>query len=139
MVSFRTAIHSSASEPILGSLAFSFSGKGAGLFSPLRIEHRNARGDTEPMDWQIEPQVSQSPAAEPNGAPPAAYPNADFRLKPHCQSLLPVPAGNRPQSPLLSTLMKASWGIFTLPNIFIFFLPSFCFSSSLRFRVMSPP
>ena len=43
------------------------------------------------------------------------------------------------QSPLLSTLMKASCGILTLPNIFIFFLPSFCFSSSLRLRVMSPP
>jgi hypothetical protein len=43
------------------------------------------------------------------------------------------------QSPLLSTLMKASCGMFTLPNIFIFFFPSFCFSNSLRFRVMSPP
>jgi hypothetical protein len=43
------------------------------------------------------------------------------------------------QSPLLSTLMKASCGMLTLPNIFIFFFPSFCFSSSLRFREMSPP
>ena len=45
----------------------------------------------------------------------------------------------RSQSPLLSTLIKASWGMLTLPNIFIFFFPSFCFSSSLRLREMSPP
>ena len=43
------------------------------------------------------------------------------------------------QSPVLSTLMKASWGMLTLPKSFIFFLPSFCFSNNLRLRVMSPP
>ena len=35
--------------------------------------------------------------------------------------------------------MKASWGTSTRPTIFIRFLPSFCFSRSLRLRVMSPP
>ena len=40
---------------------------------------------------------------------------------------------------VLRTLMKASEGIETLPNCFIFFLPSFCLSRSLRLRVMSPP
>ncbi len=35
--------------------------------------------------------------------------------------------------------MKASCGTSTRPTIFIRFLPSFCFSSSLRFRLMSPP
>ena len=35
--------------------------------------------------------------------------------------------------------MNASCGTSTRPTIFIRFLPSFCFSSSLRFRVMSPP
>ena len=34
---------------------------------------------------------------------------------------------------------KASCGTSTRPTIFIRFLPSFCFSSSLRLRVMSPP
>ena len=34
---------------------------------------------------------------------------------------------------------KASCGISTLPTCFIRFLPAFCFSSSLRLRVMSPP
>ena len=38
-----------------------------------------------------------------------------------------------------STARNASWGISTWPSCFIFFFPSFCFSSSLRLRVMSPP
>src|SRR6202040_378444 len=39
----------------------------------------------------------------------------------------------------LSTAMKAACGTSTAPTIFMRFLPSFCFSSSLRLRVMSPP
>ena len=39
----------------------------------------------------------------------------------------------------LSTARKASVGIWTEPRERIFFLPSFCFSSSFFFRVMSPP
>ena len=42
-------------------------------------------------------------------------------------------------SPRRNAEMKASWGTSTRPMFFIFFLPSFCFSSSLRLRVMSPP
>ncbi len=38
-----------------------------------------------------------------------------------------------------SAAMKASCGMSTLPNCRIFFLPSFCFSRSLRLRVTSPP
>jgi len=34
---------------------------------------------------------------------------------------------------------NASWGTSTVPTCFIRFLPSFCCSQSLRFRVMSPP
>ena len=44
-----------------------------------------------------------------------------------------------PVGALESAAMKASWGTSTRPTIFIRFLPSFCFSSSLRLRVMSPP
>src|SRR5690349_2452850 len=44
-----------------------------------------------------------------------------------------------PVSPVDSAAMKASWGTSTRPTIFIRFLPSFCFSSSLRLRLMSPP
>ncbi len=44
-----------------------------------------------------------------------------------------------PAPSLESAAMKASWGTSTRPTIFIRFLPSFCFSSSLRLRVMSPP
>ena len=39
----------------------------------------------------------------------------------------------------LSTARKASCGTSTPPTCFIRFLPFFCLSSSLRFRVMSPP
>ena len=39
----------------------------------------------------------------------------------------------------LSTARNASCGTSTAPTCFIRFLPSFCFSSSLRLRVMSPP
>ncbi len=38
-----------------------------------------------------------------------------------------------------STAMNASCGMFTRPMLFIRFLPSFCFSRSLRLREMSPP
>ena len=38
-----------------------------------------------------------------------------------------------------STARKASCGMSTRPTRFIRFFPSFCFSSSLRFRLMSPP
>ena len=44
-----------------------------------------------------------------------------------------------PLGALDSAAMKASCGTSTRPTIFIRFLPSFCFSSSLRLRVMSPP
>ncbi len=42
-------------------------------------------------------------------------------------------------SPVESAAMNASWGTSTRPTIFMRFLPSFCFSSSLRLRLMSPP
>ena len=41
--------------------------------------------------------------------------------------------------PMLSTARNASCGTSTAPTCFIRFLPSFCFSSSLRLREMSPP
>jgi len=44
-----------------------------------------------------------------------------------------------PSDSVDSAAMKASCGTSTRPTIFIRFLPSFCFSSSLRLRVMSPP
>ena len=45
----------------------------------------------------------------------------------------------RRQSSSRRAEMKASWGTSTRPMFFMRFLPSFCFSSSLRLRVMSPP
>ena len=45
----------------------------------------------------------------------------------------------RGHSSSFSTDMNASWGTSTLPSWRMRFLPSFCFSSSFFFRVMSPP
>ena len=42
-------------------------------------------------------------------------------------------------SSIFSTAMNASLGTCTLPSWRMRFLPSFCFSSSLRLRLMSPP
>ena len=42
-------------------------------------------------------------------------------------------------SPIFRASMKAACGMSTLPNWRMRFLPSFCFSSSLRLRVTSPP
>ena len=44
-----------------------------------------------------------------------------------------------PHPSIFSAAMNASCGISTLPNCRIFFLPAFCFSSSLRLRETSPP
>src|SRR5207248_11482747 len=50
-----------------------------------------------------------------------------------------VPAHRRSPFPRLSTARNASWGTSTIPTCFIRRFPAFCFSSSLRLRVMSPP
>ncbi len=49
------------------------------------------------------------------------------------------PGGGNQSSSSFSTAMKASEGTETVPKVRIRFLPSFCFSSSFFFRVMSPP
>ena len=44
-----------------------------------------------------------------------------------------------PSWPMLRTARNASCGTSTAPTCFIRFFPAFCFSSSFRLRVMSPP
>ena len=50
-----------------------------------------------------------------------------------------APPTRNPYRPSFSTAMNASCGISTCPTIRILFFPAFCFSSSFRFRVTSPP
>ncbi len=47
--------------------------------------------------------------------------------------------GEGQSASIFRAAMKASWGISTLPNWRMRFLPSFCFSSSFFLRVASPP
>ena len=71
------------------------------------------------------------PAANPlygAGAPPRCA--GPQRAKTRCSG---------PHSSSFSTAMKASVGSCTVPRVRIFFLPSFCFSRSFFFRLMSPP
>ena len=71
---------------------------------------------------------------------PAANPLYGAAAPPRCAG--PQRAKTRcpgPHSSSFSTAMKASVGSCTVPNVRIFFLPSFCFSSSFFFRLMSPP
>jgi len=58
----------------------------------------------------------------------------------HGGGTVPPPySAPRCYSSILSTAMNASLGTCTLPSWRMRFLPSFCFSSSFRLRVMSPP
>ena len=54
------------------------------------------------------------------------------------KSAIPIPQSYQSESDF-NTARKADCGIITLPTIFMRFLPFFCFSSSLRLRVISPP
>ncbi len=71
---------------------------------------------------------------------PAANPLYGAAAPPRCAG--PQRAKTRcpgPHSSSFSTAMKASVGNCTVPRVRIFFLPSFCFSRSFFFRLMSPP
>lgn len=62
----------------------------------------------------------------------------DFQLLTYFISKKKAPAGATHRH-VLSTSINASCGMLTEPKDFIRFFPSFCFSSNLRLRVMSPP
>ena len=65
-----------------------------------------------------------------------------FKVLPAAKRLDAALAAGRQKNQSLSSLrtaMKASVGTCTVPRFRIFFLPSFCFSSSFFLRVISPP
>ena len=81
--------------------------------------------------------ASAAPACQGSGDPPMHFTEEETRgaSEQRPKSCLV----NAPQLSIFSAAMNASCGISTFPNWRIFFLPSFCFSSSLRLRVTSPP
>jgi len=85
----------------------------------------------------IKPAVAQTTIAIAS-APEAA------RHPPAAESIPLGPAGNRlslrhSSASTLRTARNASCGISTFPTCFIRFFPSFCFSRSFLFLVISPP
>ena len=69
------------------------------------------------------------PAATSAAKPATTSPNGQF---------LATAAGSA-YSPSSNTAKNASWGTSIRPTCFMRRLPAFCFSSSLRLRLMSPP
>ena len=89
--------------------------------------------DVGPEDQVDHEEQGDDPERDQDLAEPVDHPSHD-----HLRTYRPlaVPATS---TSVERAAMKASWGTSTRPTIFIRFLPSFCFSSSLRLRVMSPP
>ena len=94
-----------------------------------RPRHRSGHGTAELQPGQISIQIELVDLPRALGGHRRLLHAAYFFSRPPAE-----PAGS-----LDSAAMKASCGTSTRPTIFIRFLPSFCFSSSLRLRVMSPP
>src|ERR1700722_12211474 len=62
-----------------------------------------------------------------------------LRMSAACRTVREMTHRNCIVNQALSTSIKASCGMLTEPKDFIRFFPSFCFSSNLRLREMSPP
>ena len=87
--------------------------------------------------WPTRPPSTSTSAATAEGSRPASRPGLRARRR---RPGAPATMDQRARSGVVdSAATKASWGTSTLPMVFIRFLPSFCRSSSLRLRVMSPP
>ncbi len=84
--------------------------------------------------------VRQGVTEEPHLISPSLCVRLRVATSNHCVERSPLAStwSEESQSSLRAE-MKTSPGTSTRPIDFIFFLPSFCFSSSLRLRVMSPP
>ncbi len=87
------------------------------------------------------PLAQQAAPAQSGGKPPHSKTRLDLAERKFRKRFVAfaIPAATCPGQPALRTSMKASCGMFTVPMDFMRALPSFCFSRSLRLRVMSPP
>src|SRR3990167_6065882 len=77
---------------------------------------------------------------KPHQHPEGRNPNSERRVEqpPAAASLNHQPRPGGSDRPIRMSDRNASLGTSTAPIIFIFFLPSLCFSRSFRLRVMSP-
>ena len=100
------------------------------FFLPAREKRRFSREPQRPPSSAGKARLRQGAGIA--GTLDAAFAAGRFRFR-RAKKLRTV------YSSSLSTAKNASVGICTLPRERIFFLPSFCFSSSFFFRVMSPP
>ena len=144
------AIGAPAGSNETGTYVWSVTAAGA---SALQVDVEPAPGLDAPGQHRG-PGVAPAVLAVPDAHPLAVRPIAGRRVIEQVRSLGRADCGVRDgafprgapttpppflPSPPPRAAMKASWGTSTRPTIFMRFLPSFCFSSSLRLRVMSPP
>ena len=97
------------------------------------VSERDATGGSAPADVVAVPSTVTEQPAKSAHALTAATVDRDART-PFAYFL-----GLSPPASVDSAATNASCGTSTRPMVFIRFLPSFCFSSSLRLRVISPP
>ena len=106
------------------------------------------RPDPEPAHVYLDLEEIREMGGRPRRPPPSPGEDDDrsrgtearraLALSERWNGAAPRPGSVQP-SPIFSASMKAVFGISTLPNWRMRFLPSFCLSRSLRLRVTSPP
>ena len=138
---FASTVTSSAAGSARRSRSSSRGAVNVGVPPPRKTVSRSAV-EHRPLPRQLGEQrvdVRRVLIALPDDGDEVAVPAA-VRAEREVDVQMPDAAHDRFRSvSRLSTARNASCGTSTLPTCFIRFLPFFCFSSSLRLRVMSPP
>src|SRR5581483_313164 len=104
------------------------------LFEPPELPPAAAIGP-----WAVPTRFPRAAPSPPRSATTASAASHRRRSKGARPEADRPPATTPQSSSSRSADTNASWGTSTRPTIFIFRLPSFCFSRSFRLRVMSPP